>query len=191
MAIVQSLMLGLSLASAAGLRAFLPLLALALAAKFNIVPVGGQFAWLHSWTAITVLGVATVAELLADKVPVIDHLLDTVQTVVRPAAGALAVAGTQSHVDPITAGVLGLILGAPLAGGIHVAKTGARVASTGLTAGLANPFLSLGEDGASLILSVLAIWVPLLAFALSLLLVLAVWRLWRRLRPRRKAAGLE
>lgn len=184
MEIVMQLLLGLSLASAAGLRAFLPLLALALASRFGLTHVGGQFAWLHSNASLAVLSVATVAELLADKVPVVDHALDALQSVVRPAAGALAVAGTQAHLDPMTAAVLGLILGAPLAGSFHLAKGGARLASTATTAGLANPLLSLAEDATSLVLSALAIFLPALAFVLVLVMLYFGWRVWSRVRRR-------
>ncbi len=188
MDMVQQLFLGLALASAAGLRAFLPLLGLALAAHFHLggVGVSQQFAWLRSDTALAVLAVATAAELLADKVPLVDHALDALQTVIRPVAGALAVAGTQQHLDPTTAAVLGLVLGAPLAGGLHLAKGGARLASTATTAGLANPFLSLAEDGTSLGLTVLALAAPTLGFLLALLIVFLAWRTWRRFRVARR-----
>ncbi len=187
---LMPLLLGLSLASATGLRAFLPLLALCIAARYHVVPLNGQFAWLHSDTALIVLSVAAVTEVLADKVPLIDHALDAVQTVIRPLAGALAVASTQAHFDPVTAGVLGLVLGAPLAGGVHVVKGGTRLASTATTAGLANPFLSLAEDGVSLALSVLALFAPALAFLLVVIMLAVAWRVWRRVRRRKKEARL-
>lgn len=183
------LLLGLSLASAAGLRAFLPLLVLAVAGRFHIVHLGGEFGWLQSWTALIALSVAAVGESLADKVPVVDHALDAVQTLVRPAAGALAVAGTQSHLDPVTAGVLGLILGAPLAGGLNAAKTGSRLASTAATAGFANPVLSLAEDITALGQSLLGVFVPALGAVFALLLFYGVWRLWRRIRRGRKTTS--
>lgn len=185
MEIVQQLFLGLSLASAAGLRAFLPLLGLAVAAHFGYVHLNGQFAWLHSTAALVVLAIATVAEALADKVPLVDHALDLLQTVIRPAAGALAVAGTQQHLDPVTAAILGLILGAPLAGGLHLAKGGVRLASTATTAGLANPFLSFTEDGTALGLTLVALIVPVLGFLLALALVILTWHLWHRFRRSR------
>ncbi len=180
------LLLGLSLASAAGLRAFLPLLVLSVAARFHVIHLGGEFAWLQSWTALTSLAVAAVAESLADKVPVVDHALDLVQTLIRPLAGALAVAGTQAHLDPVTAGVLGLVLGAPLAGGLNAAKSGSRLASTAATAGVANPVLSLAEDITALGQSLLGVFVPALGAVFALLLFYGVWRLWRRLRWARK-----
>jgi len=185
---VQQILLGLSLASAAGLRAFIPLLTLALASRFGLIHLNGQFAWLHSTASLVVLSVAALAELLADKIPVLDHALDALQTVVRPAAGALAMAGSQSDLSPMNAAILGLVVGAPLAGSLHVAKGGTRLASTGLTAGLANPFLSLIEDGTSLLLSVLGIFVPVLGFLLALLVFYFGWRVWRAVQ-KRKAVG--
>lgn len=190
MTILPQLLLGLSLASAAGLRAFLPLLVLAAAAHFGVVHLNGQFAWLGSGTALIVLGVAAAAEVLADKIPVVDHALDAVQTLVRPAAGALAMASTQSHFDPVTAGVLGLIMGAPLAGTLHAAKGGTRLASTATTAGMANPFLSLAEDAASAGLSVLAVFVPYLAALFVLVLFYGAWRAWKTLRGLRPKPSL-
>ncbi len=186
MGVVQQLFLGLSLASAAGLRAFLPLLVLAVAAHFHVIPLNGEFAWLQSWTALVILAVAAVTEFVADKIPVVDHALDTLQTLVRPVAGGLAMAGTQTHFDPVTAGILGLILGAPIAGSLHAAKGGTRLASTAATAGMANPFLSLAEDAAALGLSVLAVFLPVFAGLLSLLLLYGLWRLWQKMRRRKK-----
>jgi uncharacterized membrane protein len=185
MDMLQQIFLGLALASAAGLRAFLPLLGLSLATHFGYVHLNEHFAWLGSGKALIVLAVAAVAEMLADKVPVVDHALDLLQTVIRPAAGALAMAGTQQHLDPMVGAVLGLILGGSLAGGLHAAKGGVRLASTVTTAGLANPLLSLAEDGTSLGLTVLALVSPLLGFLLALLIVFGAWQGWRRLSRRR------
>ena len=187
MDIASQLLLGLSLASASGLRAFLPLLVMAGASRLHVITLNSQFAWLHSTTALVILGVAALAELLADKVPVVDHALDALQTVVRPAAGALALASTQSHADPTMAAIMGLILGAPLAGSLHLAKGGTRLASTATTAGVANPFLSVTEDITALVLSVLAVFVPILAFLLALLVFYFGWRVWRKVRQKRTA----
>lgn len=177
--------MGLSLASVAGLRAFLPLLALSIAAHEHWINLNDHFAWLQSDTALIVLGVAAMVELIGDKIPVIDHGLDALQTVVRPGAGLLAVASTQSHMDPVMAGVMGLILGAPLAGTVHVAKGGLRLASTATTVGLANPLLSFVEDCFSVMLSVLALVAPIIAFLLVAVMILVLLRLWFRVRRRK------
>ncbi|MBW8304201.1 MAG: DUF4126 domain-containing protein, partial [Brevundimonas sp.] len=107
-------LLGLGLASATGLRTFLPLLMLALAARFEVLDVRliEQMQWLISWPAIAALGVATTAEFLGDKVPVIDHGLNAVGYVTRPVAGAIAAGSVFWAVDPAMAAVAGLIVGA-------------------------------------------------------------------------------
>jgi len=187
--IVIPLLMGLSLAATAGLRAFLPLLGLALAAHFGLVHLNGRFAWLQSGAALVVLAIAAVAEMLADKIPVVDHALDALQTVVRPMAGVVAVAGTQAHMDPLMAGVMGLVLGAPLAGSVHVAKGGVRLASTAATAGFANPLLSLAEDVVTAALAFLSLFAPVIAFLVVLLMIFFGLRLWYRARQRRAKAA--
>jgi len=181
---VQQLFLGLALASAAGLRAFLPLLVLGLMARFAHFPLNEHFAWLAGTPALVILSVATIVEILGDKFPVVDHALDTMQTFVRPVAGALMVAGTQSEsLDPTTLGVLAIVLGSPLAAGIHVIKGGARLVSTATTAGLANPVISIAEDIFALTLSLLAIFVPIAGAVLALVCMAAAYK---ALRNRRK-----
>src|SRR4028119_1744513 len=110
-------LLGLGLAASSGLNTFLPLLVLALAAKMNLfgVQLNGSFAWLASDVALGTLGVAAFAEIIADKVPTVDHALDAIGTVARPAAGALAAASVFHNSDPAMATLLGLIIGAPTA----------------------------------------------------------------------------
>jgi uncharacterized membrane protein len=179
---VTHILLGLALASASGLRSFLPLLVLASGARFGHIPLNAHFAWLESNAALGVLAVAAVAELLADKIPVVDHALDVLQTVVRPAAGALVMAGAQTSADPMTAAVLAIIVGAPLAGGIHVAKGGVRVLSTATTGGVANPLISAVEDAIALTVSLLAVLAPVAAVALVILLILPLIRFVRRRR---------
>jgi uncharacterized membrane protein len=188
---IEQLLLGLSLASAAGLRAFLPLLLLSLMARFGHLPLNEHFAWVGSNAALAVLSIATVVELLSDKVPVVDHALDAVQTVVRPLAGALAVASSQSHMDPTMAAVLALLLGAPTAGGIHFAKGSARLMSTAGTAGLANPFISIGEDFLALALSALGIFIPFVGFAISLIFAYLAYRGWRAWQKRRTSRPVQ
>ena len=181
-------LLGLGLAASSGLNTFLPLLILALAAKMQLfgVQLNGSFAWLASDVALGTLGVAAFAEIIADKVPTVDHLLDAVGTVARPAAGALAAASVFHNSDPAMATLLGLIIGAPTAFSFHAAKAGTRATSTVGTMGLLNPAISFFEDLAAIILiftSLLASWlvpVVLLIFGFALWkLVKAAKTKWR------------
>lgn len=187
---LATLSLAVALAAAAGLRAWLPLLVAGILARLGLAELGASFGWLGSWPALALLGGATVLEVAGDKIPVVDHALDAVGTFLRPLAGTLAAAATLVHIeDPLSALVVGLIVGAPAALAPHVAKSTLRGVSTGTTAGVANPLLSLIEDGVSLLITVFAFLVPVLTL---LLLALGGWLGWRWLRRklRRKQGGL-
>ena len=114
---------------------------------------------------------ATLVEILGDKIPAVDHALDVIGTPLRPAVGALLAASVIGidH-DPLTALALGLAVGAPAALVPHAAKSALRAASTALTGGLANPVISVLEDVITVVLFALAVLVPLLV-VLSLALV--------------------
>jgi hypothetical protein len=183
--LVPMVALAIALAACAGLRTWLPLLLTGALARAGLVELGPSFQFLASNRALALFGVATVVELLADKIPTVDHALDLLSTPLRPAAGALLAAAALGHVsDPLTALALGAAIGAPSALVPHVAKSVLRAASTSFTAGLANPVLSLVEDGVTLGLFLLAVLVPLLVV---LLLAVTAGLLARRLFTRAQA----
>ena len=175
---LPALLLGIGLSASSGLRAFLPLLALALAFRFQAIGLQptSNFAWLGSNLAIAALAIATVVEIAGDKIAFVDHALDSVGTLVRPAAGALAAGAVFNEGDPATGALIGLIVGAPLALGVHGAKATSRGASTVGTFGMANPLVSLIEDLVALATVVAAFFIPGL---IPLLLLVAVWLVWK------------
>lgn len=179
-------LLGLGLASATGLRTFLPLLMLALAARFELFGVRliDQMDWLVSWPAIAALAVATVAEFAGDKVPAIDHGLNAIGYVTRPVAGAVAAGSVFWAVDPSTAAIAGLIVGAPAALAFNAAQTGVRAGSTLTTGGLGNPLVSLIEDILAVLTVIVAFLAPILIPIVLLALAVVVFRLARRIRER-------
>jgi hypothetical protein len=181
-------LLGLGLASATGLRTFLPLLMLALAARFDMFGVRliDPMDWLVSWPAIAALGTATVAEFLGDKVPAIDHGLNAIGYVTRPVAGAIAAGSVFWNVDPAAAAVAGLIVGAPAALAFNAAQTGVRVGSTATTGGLGNPLVSLIEDVLAALTVIVAFLAPIVIPLVLLILIVVVFRLARRIRDRRE-----
>jgi hypothetical protein len=181
-------LLGLGLASATGLRTFLPLLMLALAARFELFDVRliEQMDWLVSWPAIAALATATTAEFLGDKVPAIDHGLNAVGYVTRPIAGAIAAGSVFWNVDPAAAAIAGLIVGAPAALAFNAAQTGVRVGSTTTTGGLGNPLVSLIEDVLAFVTVIIAFLAPILIPVALVILAVVVFRLARRLRDRRE-----
>jgi len=181
---LMSVFTAFGLATAAGLNAYLPLLVVALLARFtDLITLTPPWDTLESWWVIGVLAVLLVIELLVDKVPAVDTVNDTIQTFIRPAAGAIlfaASAGIISDANPVLAMVCGLLI----SGGVHAAKATARPIVTGTTAGTLNPVVSVIEDIVSLVLTILAIVVPILA--LLLLAVIIIWFIrWRRRRRER------
>jgi hypothetical protein len=177
---IGTLALAVTLAAVAGLRAWLPLLVAGVLAKLGIADLGPSFGWLGSWPALGLLGGATVLEVAGDKVPLVDHVLDAVGTIIRPLTGSLAAAAALVHIqDPVIALVIGLVIGAPIALAPHAAKTTLRGVSTATTVGLASPIVSVVEDTLALVLSVLAFLVPILT---ALLVATCAWLVWRRLR---------
>ena len=182
--LIFALLLGLGLSASTGLNTFLPLLLLAAAAKFQIagITLGEKFEWLSSDVAIIVLIVACIAELIADKIPAVDHFLDSAGTFVRPLAGATAAASVLYDIDPMVAALVGIMMGAPTSLGFHTLKAGTRVASSATTFGCANPFISVLEDVFSLFLSIIAIFAPAIVPIVLGLFILVLWKLMKRIR---------
>jgi hypothetical protein len=185
-AFVVQLAAGLCLAACCGLRAFLPPLMLGLAARLGIPELllgrsvlSPSFEWLASTPALAVFAAALVFEVLADKFPALDHLLDLVQTIVRPAAGALVVAAAMGFDSPVTSGIVGLIAGSPLAAAVHVGKAKIRLLSTAGTGGLGSPVLSILEDAATFLGSAVAL---VFAFAAVVIIVTGAAVTWRVVR---------
>lgn len=182
--VVSALGLAIGLAACAGLRAWLPLLLAGILSRSGWLSLGSSFQFLQDDRALVLLGVATLLELAADKIPALDHALDVVSTVVRPVAGALLAASMLGRVsDPLVSMVLGVALGVPTALLPHAAKSGLRAASTAMTAGLANPLLSLLEDMMALLLFLITVILPLLALVLVAGLTFFVWRRFRSRSP--------
>jgi hypothetical protein len=169
------------LAASSGLRTFLPLLLLAGAVKFHLfgIQLGTSFAWLASDTALIALLLASIFEIAADKIPFVDHGLDAVGTFLRPVAGALAAAAVWKVNDPALAALLGIIVGAPLALGMHTAKAGTRAGSTAVTAGAGNPFLSVAEDFTAFMLGAISLVLPLLVPLLLIVAFLLIWWIYQ------------
>jgi uncharacterized membrane protein len=184
--IIYAALLGLSLAASTGLNTFLPLLMLAAAAHFKVFDVqnilNGSFAWVASGGALTALALAAVVEIVGDKIPAVDHLLDGFGTVARPAVGAFAAASVFTNADPAMAALAGLVIGAPTALGFHAAKAGTRATSSATTLGVANPILSTIEDIAAIVLTLVGLVAPVLV---PVFLLLAIWIMWRLVKSAR------
>ena len=183
-----ALLAGIGIAAACGLRAFLPLLLLGLAARAGWIELQPGLAWLQSTHALWALGVATLLEVAADKIPVVDHALDVVGTLVRPAAAWLGATAVLTGWPSPWGELTGLALGG-VALIVHGAKAKLRIGTTVATAGHGNPLVSTAEDLVAAGGTLIAIVLPLLVLAFVVLLVWLLTRL--RGRPTPTAAGIR
>ncbi len=184
--IVRAVALGFALAAAVGLRIFVPLLVVSAAAYTGHVELSGSLAWLGSPAALIVLGVATLLEIVAYKVPWLDNLLDVAGAPVAVLAGTLMMASALEGADPLLRWTMAAVAGGGTAGTVHGSLAVLRKLSSLTTGGLANPLISMAEGVGSLALSVVALLLPiaaLVAAALTLALVVAMIRRRRAHRP--------
>lgn len=186
MDIALSLLLGVGLASAAGLRIFIPALVASLAAHYQLVSPGEGFGWLGTWPAIAAFGLATVVEVGGYYIPWVDNALDTVAGPVAVLAGGLLTTSVIEVDNDVLRWTLGLIAGGSAAGVVQGGTTLLRAGSTAATGGLANPVVSTGEAVGAVGVSVVSVVAPVIAVAV--LLVLGV-PIARRIRRRRLARG--
>lgn len=162
------------LSASAGLNAYIPLLLVGLIARYtDLMKLSSPWDTLTNPWIILMLCILVIIEMLADKVPAVNHLNDVVQSFIRPAAGAVAFAASANVVTDVSP-VLALAAGLLVAGSVHVAKAGAlRPAVTVTTGGAGNVPVSIAEDIVSTVLSIVAIVLPILVG--TLLIVLAAF----------------
>lgn len=175
------------LSSSAGLNAYLPLLLVALMARYtDLIHLNKPWDVMTSGWVIGALVVLLLIEMTVDKIPAVDSLNDVIQTAGRPVAGAIlfaASSGVVGDLHPALAFIAGLIL----AGGVHAVKTTARPMVTATTAGMGNWVVSLLEDVLALIAAVLSILLPIIvALSIIFLFLLFVW--WQSRRRRKMMA---
>lgn len=194
----MELLTGFGLATAAGLNAYIPLLALGLLARFtDLVNLPAGWEWLTNGWVMVIVAVLLVVEVVADKVPALDSVNDAVQTFVRPAAGGIVFgSGTSAQTavvtDPAAFAQSGqwipVAIGIAIALVVSLTKSTVRPAANVATAGMAAPMLSTAEDIASLALVFVAILVPILVLVAVLALAWVAVRLVRRRRTARRAS---
>ncbi|WP_309571127.1 DUF4126 domain-containing protein [Deinococcus sp.] len=185
MELLSGLLSSLGLSGAAGLNAFIPLLLVGLLNRFGVMHLAQPYDLLGNTWVLVGVGVLGALDFVGDKIPGVDHVLHVVGGVVNAAAGAILFASHAGVADLPPA--LSMALGLMVAGGVHATRTVVRPVATATTAGLGNPVVSSVEDGTSLLLSVLAVFAPVLAVALLAVVVAVGYRMWSRLGGRRRA----
>ncbi len=171
--------------AAAGLNAYLPLLIVGLLARYtDLITLNSPWNALENPWVLGLLVVLLIIEMTVDKIAIADSVNDVLQTVVRPAAGAILFASSGNLISNMSP-VLAMGLGIVAAGSIHAVKATARPVVTATTGGLGNPVISVVEDVISVALTLLAILVPIIT---AILLLVAVWLVLRWVRRRRAAS---
>jgi uncharacterized membrane protein len=193
---VEQLLTGLGLATAAGLNAYIPMLLLGALARFtDVVNLPHSWSWMENGWVLAILAVLLIVEIVADKVPALDSINDTIQTFVRPTAGGIVfgsgtAAQTAAVADPGEFAHSGkwipVAIGVVIALVVHLTKTAIRPAANVATAGVAAPVLSTVEDITSVGLVFAALLLPVLVLVFVFALAWGVFRLWRFRRRRRK-----
>ena len=178
------LLTAFGLSASSGLNAYIPLLVVALIARFTtLIQLKQPWDVLTSWWIIGLLVVLNIVEFVADKVPAVNHINDAVQSFIRPIAGAIAfaaAAGVFADVHPALAMACGLII----AGGVHAIKSGiVRPVVTATTGGSANVPVSVAEDLTSTVVSIVSIIVPIFVAAIIVLITAwIVYKIWLRIK---------
>lgn len=172
------------LSAATGLNAYLPLLIVGLLARFtDLITLKAPWNTLENPWVLGVLAVLLLIEMTVDKIPAADTVNDVIQTVIRPAAGAILFAASGNVISEMSP-VLAMICGLLVAGGVHAAKATVRPVITVTTGGLGNSVVSAAEDVVSGTTTVMAVLLPAVAAALVLIMIALVvgWHLGRRRR---------
>ena len=182
MDILTAVLTAIGLAACAGLRAFLPVFGAGLAARMLGWSLPSGLDSIASNTGLLIFGLATLIELAADKIPMVDNALDAIHTVIGPIVGILLAYIPFSHLPLPYALALAIMTGATVAGGVHTLAAATRVKSSIFTIGMANPLLSVIED----LLAITTLAVTILAPVL-LLVACTIAIVWVRRRRRARA----
>lgn len=130
---------------ASGLRLYALVFSLGALGRFAGVNLPGGLDILTHPLLLGISGTLLVVEFLADKIPYIDSLWDSVHTFIRVPAGAAlaaAVMGDQGTAMQVATA----LLGGSLAAGTHLAKSGVRAAINTSPEPVSNVGASLTED---------------------------------------------
>ncbi len=173
-----SVAIGLGLAAACGFRVFTPLFIAGIAAHWGNLPLASGFEWLASVPALIAFATATILEIGAYYFPWLDHALDVVATPAAVLAGMIAAASVITDLPPLLKWTATIIGGGGAAGLIQAASVLLRIKSTALTGGLGNPVVATGEAVGSVVTSIAAIIVPLVAVVCLFVTLIVMFR-WR------------
>tara|TARA_R110002111_G_scaffold57012_4_gene96841 strand:+ start:4512 stop:5102 length:591 start_codon:yes stop_codon:yes gene_type:complete len=186
---ILSIFLGIGLSASVGFRVFLPLFALSLAAYFNIWELNESWLWIGSTTVVITLGIATVVEIVAYYIPVIDNALDAIAIPLATIAGTAVMVSTVADLSPVITWALAIIAGGGTAAAVKSSASASRLGSTVSTAGFGNPIVSTIETGTSIVMSIISIFIPILAIVAVCFIFYIIYKLYKKLRPNKSKSS--
>jgi len=167
------------LSTSAGLNAYIPMLMVSVLGRLGWLDLSAPFDVMESWWVIGILTVLLIVEVFVDKIPAVDSVNDVVQTLVRPAAGALMFASQANIITDVNP-IIAIVLGIMLAGGVHATKATVRPVVTTASVGTGNWAVSIFEDVIAFFVSLMAILVPLLAVVCMVAFFILAFRMYRK-----------
>jgi hypothetical protein len=181
--VAQLIALAAVLGFASGIRLYAVLLVVGLVGYAGWVDLPAGLGILqHPWVLGTA-GLMFLVEFVADKIPGVDTVWDSIQTFIRIPAGAALAAAVFGGLDSAVWSTMAAILGGSLAATSHFTKAGTRAAANTSPEPFSNFGLSVAEDITAVGLLWLVLTHPLVALALVLaLVVLAAWLLPKLIR---------
>ncbi|MSR18455.1 MAG: DUF4126 domain-containing protein [Phycisphaerales bacterium] len=198
--LLSATIMGIALSAACGLRVFVPLLTLALGARWGLVSLGSEFEWLGSGVAIATLTLACVVEVLSASIPLVDHALDLIAAPMALVAGTVVMAAQLGFVpqgspegqemSPLVMWTCSVVVGGGTAIGVHSLAALLRVGSTVTTLGIANPVMAAVETTGSFLTSVTALVFPLCGLMLVIVAAVPLSLLALRILRKRRTAPL-
>lgn len=181
MEILLQVLVGIGLAATCGFRVFVPLFVMSIAGVSGYMNFSAGFEWIASYPALIIFGVATVLEIVAYFVPYVDNILDMASLPIGIVAGIIVVASVITDVDPILRWTLAVIAGGGIAAGTGVISNAVHALSTATTGGTANPAVSTVESGATVVMTILSVVLPIVGvLVLALVLFLTIRYVVRR-----------
>ena len=188
--LVTALLIGIGLSAACGFRVFVPLLGASIAAHAGYLQLSPEFSWLGSTPALAALCLATALEIVAYSLPLIDNLLDAVTTPAAIVAGTLLMASLLGETSPFLKWSLAMIAGGGAAGLVQAGSVMARSSTAVLTGGLGNLLIALFEFAGAVVITLLALFAPLVAAAVLVVGLLLMVRIFVKNRRAKRGSAM-
>lgn len=189
------------LSSLTGLRTFLPITTFSILAKFNLIQLKIYntpfYNFITDDRVLLVFLIATILELLADKIPAIDNFLDSVLTFIKPLFAFILNYNLLNslNLSDWQLFLLSFSLSLFLTSSVTASKNAIRLTSTTTTVGTFNIFISFLEDLFVIIKTVLSglfvLFSVIFAFVFIVLCSFLFYKVLNKILKMRNLKGID